>query len=317
MFRRLVLLLLCVATQAFAQTYPLKPIRIVVPYPPGGFNDTLGRTLAAKFQEAWGQPVFVENKPGANTVIGSDYVAKSQPDGYTLLIVAFPFAVTPSLLKAMPYDTLKDFQPVILAATSPNLLVVNPEVPIHTVKELIAAAKAKPQSLSYASTGNGSSNHISMELFKSLAGVDIVHIPYKGSAPAVTDLLGGQVQVMFDNVPNVLPHVKAGKLRALAVSGATRTPLAPDVPTVAEAGVPGYELTVWFGLVAPAATPREVVQKLNAESLRILAMPDVRERFLAQGVEPQGSTPEQFAEHIRSQMAKWSKVVRDAGVKAE
>ena len=317
MFRRLVLLLLCVATQAFAQTYPLKPIRIVVPYPPGGFNDTLGRTLAAKFQEAWGQPVFVENKPGANTVIGSDYVAKSQPDGYTLLIVAFPFAVTPSLLKAMPYDTLKDFQPVILAATSPNLLVVNPEVPIHTVKELIAAAKAKPQSLSYASTGNGSSNHISMELFKSLAGVDIVHIPYKGSAPAVTDLLGGQVQVMFDNVPNVLPHVKAGKLRALAVSGAKRTPLAPDVPTVAEAGVPGYELTVWFGLVAPAATPREVVQKLNAESLRILAMPDVRERFLAQGVEPQGSTPEQFAEHIRSQMAKWSKVVRDAGVKAE
>jgi tripartite-type tricarboxylate transporter receptor subunit TctC len=311
------LVLLVAATQAFAQSYPSKPIRIVVPYPPGGFNDTLGRTLAAKFQEAWGEPVIVENKPGANTVIGSDYVAKSQPDGYSLLIVAFPFAVTPSLLKAMPYDTLKDFQPVILAATSPNLLVVNPQVPIHTVKELIAAAKAKPQSLSYASTGNGSSNHISMELFKSLAGVDIVHIPYKGSAPAVTDLLGGQVQVMFDNVPNVLPHVKAGKLRALAVSGAKRTPLVPDVPTVAEAGVPGYELTVWFGLVAPAGTPRDIVQKLNAESLRILAMPDVRERFLAQGVEPQGSTPEQFADHIRSQMAKWSKVVRDAGVKAE
>jgi len=246
-----------------------------------------------------------------------DRLAKSQPDGYTLLIVAFPFAVTPSLIKNMPYDTVKDFQPVILAATSPNLLVVNPQVPIHTVKELIAAAKAKPQSLSYASTGNGSSNHISMELFKSLAGVDIVHIPYKGSAPAVTDLLGGQVQVMFDNVPNVLQHVKAGKLRALAVSGAKRTSLAPDIPTVAEAGVPGYELTVWFGLVAPAGTPREIVQKLNAESLRILAMPDVRERFLAQGVEPLGSTPEQFGDHIRSQMAKWSTVVRDAGVKAE
>jgi len=301
----------------FAQTYPSRPIRIVVPYPPGGFNDTLGRTLAAKFQDAWGQPAIVENKPGANTVIGSDHVAKSQPDGYTLLIVAFPFAVTPSLIKNMPYDTVKDFQPVILAATSPNLLVVNPQVPIHTVKELIAAAKAKPQSLSYASTGNGSSNHISMELFKSLAGVDIVHIPYKGSAPAVTDLLGGQVQVMFDNVPNVLQHVKAGKLRALAVSGAKRTSLAPDIPTVAEAGVPGYELTVWFGLVAPAGTPREIVQKLNAESLRILAMPDVRERFLAQGVEPLGSTPEQFGDHIRSQMAKWSTVVRDAGVKAE
>jgi tripartite-type tricarboxylate transporter receptor subunit TctC len=309
--------MLAVAAQVFAQSYPAKPIRIVVPYPPGGFNDTLGRTLAAKFQDAWGEPVIVENKPGANTVIGSDYVAKAQPDGYTLLIVAFPFAVTPSLIRNMPYDTLKDFQPVILAATSPNLLVVNPEVPIRSVKELIAAAKAKPQSLSYASTGNGSSNHISMELFKSLAGVDIVHIPYKGSAPAVTDLLGGQVQVMFDNVPNVVQHVKAGKLRALAVSGAKRTPLAPDIPTVAEAGVPGYELTVWFGLVAPAGTPREVVQKLNAETLRILAMPDVRERFLSQGVEPQGSTPEQFAEHIRSQMAKWSKVVRDAGVKAE
>jgi tripartite-type tricarboxylate transporter receptor subunit TctC len=317
MSRRLLCVLLFAATQAFAQAYPSKPIRIVVPYPPGGFNDTLGRTLAAKFQEAWGQPVIVENKPGANTVIGTDSVAKSQPDGYTLLIVAFPFAVTPSLLNTMPYDTVRDFQPVILAATSPNLLVVHPQVPINSVKELIAAAKAKPGSLSYASTGNGSSNHISMELFKTLAGVDIVHIPYKGSAPAVTDLLGGQVQVMFDNVPNVLPHVNAGKLRALAVSGAKRTPLAPDVPTVAEAGVPGYELTVWFGLVAPAGTPREIVQRLNAESLRILAMPDVRERFLAQGVEPLGSTPEQFADHIRSQMAKWSRVVRDAGVKAE
>jgi tripartite-type tricarboxylate transporter receptor subunit TctC len=301
----------------YAQFYPTKPIHIVVPFPPGGFNDTLGRTLAAKFQETWGQPAIVENKPGANTLIGSDYVAKAQADGYTLLIVAFPFAVTPSLIKAMPYDTLRDFQPVVLAATSPNLLVVNPDVPIRSVKELIAAAKAKPGSLSYASTGNGSSNHISMELFKSLAGVSIVHIPYKGSAPAVTDLLGGQVQVMFDNVPNVLPHVKAGRLRALAVSSATRSALVPDIPTVAESGVPGYELNVWFGLVAPAATPREIVQKLNAECLRILALPDVRERFLSQGVEPRGSTPAEFAEHIRSQMAKWSKVVRDAGVVAE
>jgi tripartite-type tricarboxylate transporter receptor subunit TctC len=185
------------------------------------------------------------------------------------------------------------------------------------VAELVALAKAKPGSLNYASTGNGSSNHISMELFKSLAGVDIVHIPYKGSGPAVTDLLGGQVLLMFDNVPNVLPQVKAGKLRALAVSGSSRTPLAPEVPTVAEAGVPGYELTVWFGLVAPAGTPREVIAKLNAEVIRILAMPDVRERFLAQGVEPVGSTPEQFGDHIRGQMAKWSEVVRKAGVKAE
>jgi tripartite-type tricarboxylate transporter receptor subunit TctC len=251
-------------------------------------------------------------------VIGTDFVAKSAPDGYTLLVVAFPFAVTPSLIRNMPYDTVRDFAPVILAATSPNLLVVNPQaLPVSSVKELIAQAKAKPGVLSYASTGNGSSNHISMELFKSLAGVQLLHIPYKGSAPAVTDLLGGQVPVMFDNVPNVLPHVKSGRLRALAVSGAKRSSLVPDLPTVAEAGVPDYEVTVWFGLVAPAGTPREVVQKLNAEVQKILAMPDVRERFLAQGVEPQGSTPEQFAEHIRTQMAKWAKVVQDAGVKAE
>jgi len=305
------------AGMAFAQSYPSKPIKIVVPYPPGGFNDTLGRTLAAKFTEAWGQPAVVENKPGANTLIGSDFVAKSPPDGYTLLVVAFPFAVTPSLIRNMPYDTLKDFAPVVLAAQSPNLLVVNPSLPVKSVGELIALAKAKPNSLSYASTGNGSSNHISMELFKSLAGVQIVHIPYKGSAPAVTDLLGGQVHLMFDNVPNVLPHVKAGKLVALGQTGVKRSPLISDIPTVAEAGVAGYEVTVWFGLVAPAGTPREVVQKLNAETVRILAMPDVRERFLAQGVEPAGGTPEQFGEHIRTQMAKWAKVVADAGVKAE
>jgi tripartite-type tricarboxylate transporter receptor subunit TctC len=309
-------LLLCVP-HAFAQTYPAKPIRIVVPYPPGGFNDTLGRTFAAKFSEVWGQPAFVENKPGANTVIGTDFVAKSAPDGYTLLIVAFPFAVTPSLLKNMPYDTVKDFAPVVWAAVSPNVLVVNPSLPVKSVAELVALAKAKPNSLSYASTGNGSSNHISMELFKSLAGVEIVHIPYKGSGPAVTDLLGGQVQLMFDNAPNVMPQVKAGKLRALGMSSAKRSSFAPDIPTVAESGVPGYEVAVWFGLVAPAGTPREIVQKLNAEAMRILAMPDVRERFLSQGVEPVGSTPEQFGEHIKSQMTQWAKVVQDAGVKAE
>ena len=319
MFKRFIFLfvaLLCISN-AFGQPYPSKPIRIVVPYPPGGFNDTLGRTLAAKFTEAWGQPSFVENRPGANTVIGVDHVAKSTPDGYTLLIVAFPFAVTPSLLKDMPYDTVKDFSPVVWAAVSPNVLVVNPALPVKSVGELIALAKAKPGSLSYASTGNGSSNHISMELFKSLAGVDIVHIPYKGSGPAVTDLLGGQVQLMFDNAPNVMPQVKAGRLRALGMSSAKRASFARDIPTVAESGVPGYEVAVWFGVVAPAGTPREIVQKLNAEVLRILAMPDVRERFVSQGVEPVGSTPEQFGEHIKSQMAKWGKVVRDAGVKAE
>ena len=310
-------LALLAVTTAHAQSYPSRPIKIVVPYPPGGFNDTLGRTLAAKFTEAWGQPAVVENKPGGNTLIGNDFVAKSPPDGYTLLMVAFPFSVVPSLFKTMPYNTVNDFAPVILAASSANLLVVNPSLPVKSVGELLALAKSKPGSLSYASTGNGSSNHISMELFKTLAGVDILHVPYKGSAPAVTDLLGGQVQLMFDNTPNVLPHVKAGKLRALGSSRTKRDALTPDVPTIAEAGVPGYDLSVWFGVVAPAGTPKEVVQKLNAEVIKILAMPDVRERFLAQGVEPQGSTPEQFAEHIRSQMAKWGKLVQDAGVKAE
>jgi len=322
MFERLLpLLALAVACALPAQAqqdYPAKPIRIVVPYPPGGFNDTLGRTLAMKLQEAWGQPAVVENKPGANTVIGTDAVAKAAPDGYTLLVVAFPFAVTPGLIRNMPYDTVRDFAPIALCAQSPNVLVVNPQVlRVKTVGELIALAKSKPGELSYASTGNGSSNHISMELFQSLAGVKLLHVPYKGSAPAVVDLLGGQVQVMFDNAPNVMPQVRAGKLRALAQSGSRRSPVAPDLPTVAEAGVPGYEVTVWFGLVAPAGTPRAIVAKLNAEVLRILAMPDVRERFLAQGVEPLGSTPDEFATHIRAQMDKWGKVVRDAGVKAE
>jgi tripartite-type tricarboxylate transporter receptor subunit TctC len=317
--KRMLALVLAALTAGFcyAQTagvaYPVKPIRIA-----GGFNDTLGRTLAAKFQEDWGQTVVVDNRPGGNTVIGTDAVAKAAPDGYTLLVVAFPFAVTPSLIAHMPYDTLRDFVPVALCAQSPNILVVNPQVrPVKSVGELIALAKSKPDALSYASTGNGSSNHISMELFKSLAGVQIVHVPYKGSAPAVIDMLGGQVDVMFDNAPNVMPHVRAGKLRALAQTGAVRSSVAPDIPTVAESGVPGYELTVWFGLVAPAATPREVVAKLNAEVLKILAMPDVRERFLAQGVEPLGSTPEEFARHIRAQMDKWSKVVKDAGVKPD
>ena len=322
MFERLLAVagvaLACALPAHADQAYPARPIRIVVPYPPGGFNDTLGRTLAAKLQEAWGQPALVENKPGGNTLIGTDAVAKAAPDGYTLLVVAFPFAVTPSLIRNMPYDTVRDFAPIALCAQSPNILVVNPQVlPVKSVGELIAAAKSKPGGLSYASTGNGSSNHISMELFESLAGVRLLHVPYKGSAPAVVDMLGGQVQVMFDNAPNVMPQVRAGKLRALAQSGARRSPVAPDLPTVAEAGVPGYEVTVWFGLVAPAGTPRDVVARLNAEVLKILAMPDVRERFLAQGVEPLGSTPDEFAAHIRAQMDKWAKVVKDAGIKAE
>ena len=304
------------ATGARAE-FPDKTIRIVVPYTPGGFNDTLGRIVAQKFTDDWGVPAVVENRPGGGTLIGTDSVAKAPADGYTLLVVAFPFAVNPSLYAKLPYDTLKDFAPLILAGQTPNLLVVNNDVPVKSVQELIEAAKANPGSLSYGSTGSGSSNHLSMELFRLMTNTSMIHVPYKGSAPMVTDLLGGHVQVAFDNTPNVLPQVKAGKLRALAITSATRSAMVPDIPTVAESGVPGYEVGVWFGIVAPAATPRDVLVKLNAELNRILAMPDVKQKFADQGVEPVGGPPERFGEHIRAQIEKWGRVVKESGAKVE
>ena len=264
---------------AQAESYPSKPIRIIVPYPPGGFNDTLARTLGQKLTEKWGQPVIVDNRPGGGRTIGTNLAAKSAPDGYTLLIVSFAFAVNPALYATLPYDTGKDFVPIALAASTPNLLVVNPALPVKSVKELIALAKSDPGKLNYASAGNGSSNHLSMELFKSLNGVDIVHVPYKGSAPAVTDLIGGQVDLMFDNVPNVLQQVKAGKLRAIAVSSKKRSPFLKELPSVAESGVPGFDVSVWFGVVAPAGTPQSVVSQLNAEINHILKLPDLVQLF--------------------------------------
>jgi tripartite-type tricarboxylate transporter receptor subunit TctC len=305
------------ASGVHAQGYPNKPIRIVVPYPPGGLNDTLARTVGQKLNEAWGQPVVVDNKPGGGTLIGTDAVAKASPDGYTLLITPFAFAVNPSIFKKLPYDPLKDFAPITLAAATPNLLVANASVPFNSLKELIASAKAKPGRLSYASTGTGSSNHLSMEKFKQMAAVDIVHVPYKGSAPAVTDLIGGQVDLMFDNIPNVLPHVKAGKLKVLAVTSPKRSSHVPEVPTVIEGGVPGYEVSVWFGIAAPAGTPEPIITKLNTEIVKVLNLPDVKEKFAAQGVDVVGSTPTEFAAHIKSQMATWDKVVKDAGVTPE
>ena len=300
---------------AQAATYPSKPIRIVVPYPPGGFNDTLARTVGARLQTVWGQPVTVDNKPGGGTVIGTDAVAKSAPDGYTLFIMPFAFAVNPSIFKKLPYDPVKDFAPITLAATTPNLLVVGPAVKAGSVAELITQAKGG--GLNYASTGVGSSNHLSMEKFKQMAGVDITHVPYKGSAPAVTDLLGGQVGVMFDNIPNVIQHVKSGKLRALAVTSPKRSPHVPDLPTVAEAGVPGYEVSVWFGIAAPGGTPAPIVDKLHDEIVRTLNLPEVKEKFSAQGVDVVGSTPAQFAAHLKEQSTLWAKVVKDAGVTPE
>ena len=302
---------------AFADTYPSKPIRIIVPYPPGGFNDTLARTLGHKLTDKWGQSVIVDNRPGGGATIGINLAAKYAPDGYTLLIVSFAFAVNPALYAALPYDTGKDFAPIVLAAGTPNLLVVHPQLPVKSVKELIAIARSKPGKLNYASAGNGSSNHLSMELFKSLTGVDIVHVPYKGSAPAVTDLIGGQVDVMFDNVPNVLQHVKAGKLRALAVSSRDRSAFVKELPTIAESGVAGFDVLVWFGMVAPRGTSPAIVQKLNGEINRILLLAEVRQLFNGQGVETRGGTPGDFAAFLREQSVKWAKVVKESGAKAE
>ncbi|HEY4372797.1 MAG TPA: tripartite tricarboxylate transporter substrate binding protein [Burkholderiales bacterium] len=302
---------------ALAQAFPSKPIRIVVPFPPGAFNDQLARTLTNEFGKGFAPGSYVENKPGGNTVIGTDTVAKAAPDGYTLLGVALPFSTLPALSPQAKLDPVRDFAAIAYAGFTPNILVVNNDTPYKSVKDVIAAAKAKPGTIPYASTGTGSSNHLSMELFKSMTGTNLVHIPYKGSAPALTDLIGGQVQVYFDNTPNVLPHIKAGKIRALAVTSAKRFALVPDLPTVAEAGVPGYEVAVWFGTVAPAGTPHDVVLKINAEINRILKLPEVKERFSAGGIEIVGGTPETFGALIRKETATWAKVVKDANIKAD
>ena len=299
-----------------AQSWPSKPLRYIVPFPPGAFNDTLARIMSAELPKVLGQPVLVENRPGGNTIIGTEAAAKSAPDGYTLFGAALPFAVIQSLYKT-PFDVTKDFVPITLAGTTPNLLVANPNVPVNNVRELIAMAKAKPGGLNYASTGNGTSNHLSFELFKAMTQTQVTHVPYKGSAPAVTDLIAGQVQVMFDNTPNVLPHVKAGKLKAIAVSSKKRSALAPDVPTVDESGVPGYDVTVWFGILAPAGVPREIVQRLNTEMVKIMRSPEVTDRFNKAGVDVAASSSDEFSVFLKAEVVRWAKVVQDANIKAD
>jgi tripartite-type tricarboxylate transporter receptor subunit TctC len=305
------------ASSATGAEYPSKPVRIIVPFPPGAFNDQLARVLSQKLGERWRRPVVVDNRPGASTVIGTDLVAKAPADGHTLLVVSFAFAVNPSLLAQLPYDTARDFAPVVLAAGAPNVLLVNPASKARNVGELIALARREPGGLQYASAGHGTSPHLCMELLAQTAGVDLTHLVYKGSAPALTDLIGGQAQAMFDNLPNALPHVKAGKLRALAVTTAARSPLAPLLPTLAEAGVPGYDVEVWFGIVAPARTPKDVIAKLNTEINRVLALPEVRGRFAEQGVRVIGGPPERLGAHLQKEMAKWAQVVKVAGVRIE
>jgi tripartite-type tricarboxylate transporter receptor subunit TctC len=314
----LVAMLAIARAQAGESSYPTKPVRMVIPFPAGGTTDILGRVAAQKLSEGLGQQVVPDNRPGASGNIGTEQVAKAAPDGYMLLTApGSTLTIHPSLYPKLGFDPLKDFAPVTILAGVPNLLVVHPSLPARNVKELIALAKSKPDALNYASTGAGQSTHLSMELFKSMAGVKIVHVPYKGSAPAVTDLLGGHVPMMFDNMPSALPHVKAGKLRPLGVSTVKRSSTAPEVPTVAESGLPGFDVTVWFAVLAPAATPRDIVDRLHRILVKGLQAADVRERLATQGAEPVGNTPEQFTAQMKTDLAKWAKVVKAANIKLD
>jgi len=303
---------------ASAQAYPTKPVRMVVPFPPGGSLDIAGRLIAQKLSEAWGQSVVVENKPGAGGNIGADLVAKSPADGYTILLGALStHAVNPSLYKTMPYDAAKDFAPITLIAVTPNVLVVNASSPVNNVKEFIAYAKANPGKLAFGSGSSGSAGHLAGELFKVETGTDAVHVPFKGGAPATQALLAGDTQFMFDNLANAMAQVKAGKLKALAVTTAKRSPLVPDLPTMAEAGLPGFDISTWYGFFAPAGTPPAIVAKWNADVTKILNSPDVRAKFVADGAEPSPNTPEQFAQMIAAELAKYAKLVKASGAKVD
>jgi tripartite-type tricarboxylate transporter receptor subunit TctC len=303
---------------ADAQAYPTRPIRLVVPFPPGGSLDVVARALGQKLSEAWGQPVLIDNRPGAGGNIGADLVAKSAPDGYTILEGALStHAVNVSLYARVPYDPIKDFAPITLVAITPNVLVLNAAFPVNSVPELIAYAKAHPGALAFGSGSNGSAGHLAGELFKTEAGVDMVHVPYKGGAPALQALLAGDTQLMFDNLANSTPQLKAGRLKALAVTTAKRSPLAPDLPTLSETGLPGFDIYTWWGFMAPAGTRPDIIAKWNAEVRRILATPEMRAFFAQQGAEPAPTTPEQFAALIKSEIPKYAKIVRESGAKVD
>jgi tripartite-type tricarboxylate transporter receptor subunit TctC len=303
---------LLVATAA-AQNYPTRPVRIVIPLSPGGTTDVPGRIIAQKLSETLGQQFFVENRAGAGGTIGSDFVAKSRPDGYTLLLTASPFVIAPHVYKNMSYDTLADFAPVIRIATGPYVLVVHPSLGVNSVKELIALAKKDPGKIDFASSGNGGAQHLVTELFMHMAGIKLNHVPYKGSGPAQQDLMSGIIKVSFVGTPIAIPHMKSGRLKALGVSTATRSPEMPDVPTIAEAGVPGYDARVWIGMLAPTATPREIIAKLNGEIGKLMRTDDVKKLLVPTGMEPDPDTPEQFGAYLKADFAKWGKVVRDSG----
>jgi tripartite-type tricarboxylate transporter receptor subunit TctC len=306
------------AAFAMAQTYPAKPIRLVVPFPPGGSADIIGRTLAQRLAEQMGQPVVVENRAGASAIIGSDYVAKSPPDGYTLLLGNVgSMTIHPFLYPNLPYDPVKDFAPVSLVGAVTSVVVVTASLPVNNVAELVAWAKANPGKLNFTSSGAGSSTHLTGELLRLRSGIKMEHIGYKGSAPALLDLIAGNVQLMFENLPSVLPHIKAGRARALATTAAKRSSALPDVPTMMEAGYAGFDMVSWQGVMAPAGTPPEIVARLNAEIVKALQTREVREGYAKLGVDVLGNTPEQFAAYIRQEQAKWSNVVKDAGIRLE
>ena len=311
--------LLSIPLTAFAQldAFPVKPVRIVVPFPPGGATDVAARLIATKLSEKWGQAVVIDNKAGAGGNVGSDIVAKSAPDGYTLVMgVTGSHAINTSLYSKMPYDPVADFVAISQVAVVPNVIVVHPSVAAATLAELVALAKREPGKLNYASLGNGTAAHLGMEMLKSAAGIDMTHVPYKGSAPAISDLLAGQVQVMVDGLPSALPHIKAGKLRALAMTSLRRSPALPDLPTVAE-NYPGFYADAWSGLFAPKGTPPAVVDKISVEVQRILRLPEVREKLAGLGAEPVGSTPTEFSSHVKREIDKWARVVKTSGAKVD
>ena len=306
------------AAVAQAQAWPSKPIKWVVPFAPGGTTDILARTVGEKLAVALGQPVIIENKPGAGGGVGAEFTAKSAPDGYTIMGGTIStHAINASLYKSLPYDPVKDFVAITLIARVPNMLVINPSVPAKDVKELIALLKANPGKYSFASSGNGTSQHLSGELFKSMSGTDMQHIPYKGSPPALQDVVGGQVAMTFDNITTALPLAKAGKLRALAVTTAKRSSVAPEVPTLAESGLPGFEVGSWQGVFAPAGTPPEIVKRLNAEIVKALNMPDVRDKLSGLGAEIVADSPEEFSALVKAEVAKWADVVKKSGAKVD
>ena len=314
----LVAVTLATASLAGAQSFPTKPIRLICPFPPAGAVDIASRAIAAELSKNLGQTVTVDNRPGAGGNIGGVEAARSAPDGYTLFMTTSGInAINPALYAKMPFDPIKDLVPVVALVSLSNVLVVNPSVKANSVADVIALARAEPGKLTYASSGNGTSIHMSGEMFKYLAKVDMLHIPYKGSAPAMTDLLGGQVMMMFDNIPSALPHIRAGKLRALAVTGAKRDPLLPDVPTVAEAGVPGYESGVWFGLAVPAGTPKEVIARINEAAVLGTKSPEFIKRMTEMGYSIIGGTPEQMAEMNKVETARWAPIVKASGAKVD